>query len=143
MPLLLLMMSIRSQSHEAKVPGTRYICALETFQGQWFLRLKLADHIEAEMPLYKLSRRTIHEGIGALLAQQQIPVNELIHESLTHQIVSQLGPLLKDDRRGAAAQEPSTDLKNDFEERILQLEKRITTLEERIEALEKRQQASE
>ncbi len=128
----------RSLSHEVKVPGTRYVCALETFQGQWFLRLKLSDHIEAEMPLYKLSKRTIHEGIGALLAQNQISVNELIHESLTNQIVSKLGPLLKDDKLKGKGAHFDTDTKMELEERILQLEQRIVSLEEKIEELEKK-----
>ena len=128
----------RSLSHEVKIPGTRYVCALETFQGQWFLRLKLAGHIEAEMPLYKLSKRTIHEGIGALLAQNQISVNELIHESLTNQIVSKLGPLLKDDKLSGRGEQIDSETKMALEERILQLEQRVVSLEEKIKELEKK-----
>ena len=131
-------MSMRTQSHQAKVPGTRYVCALEIYQGQWVLRLKLGDSVEAEIPLYKLSRRTIHEGIGALLAQQQIQVNELIHEQITNQIVSQLGPLLKEDRSsGISSGSADTVTSSDLETRILDLEKRIAALEEKVEMLSK------
>ena len=122
------------RSYEAKIPGTRYICYLERDQDQWFLRLKLMGHLEAEIPLPHLTKRNISEGVGSLLAQTNQEVNEFIKNNITKELTRQLGPLLNSE----GLKEKQIKSGEEVGDVITAIINKLEALEERVEKLEKK-----
>ncbi len=126
----------------SKIAGTKLVCALENDQGQWYLRIKLGNSVEAEVPVTHMTKRAILANLQTVFMAANVPINDfqlnLIHKDLTSQI-SHL--LAKDGKESKEEKKELEEKKEDpridnLLDKIDKLEKTIKTLEERIERVE-------
>ncbi|MHA2248712.1 MAG: hypothetical protein ACXAD7_00045 [Candidatus Kariarchaeaceae archaeon] len=124
----------------AKIAGSRYLVSLESDQGQWFLRMKLDDVVEAEVGVTHMTKRALHTNLGTLFGKVNVQVNSFQHDLLHKEIVAQITHLLaRDQEEGVPTivAEPLEDPRvGELMKRVEKLEATIDTLEERIGRVE-------
>jgi len=128
----------------AKIPGTKYITSLESQGGQWFLRLKLDDVVEAEEDIDQLSKRAIHSNLEKLFKQVGLQVNNFQVDLIHKELVAQISHLLLQEQHQTTKPQPvdgETSNKQDprvdtLLNRIAELEKMVKTLSDRVERME-------
>ena len=127
--------------YSAKIPGTKYLASLESVRGQWCVRLKLDDVVEAEEDVPQLNKRTIHSSLGNLFRKVNLPINSFQHDLITNEITDQISHLTSPTQSEGAKEWVSDAPKEDprVDELLAKLdvlESHLKTLEERIERIE-------
>ncbi len=124
----------------AKIGGSRYVVSLESDQGQWFLRMKLDDVTEAEVPVTHMTKRALHTNIGTLFGRVNLQINSFQHDLLHKEIVGQITHLLASDGKedvSTVSSEPEEDPRVDnLLEKVEQLEQNIKSLQDRVSRIE-------
>ena len=120
--------------YEAKIPGTRYVCALTNVKGQWMIQIKLDDVVEGEAVVKEVSERGMRDNIKSVLSEVNMYLNDFMVDQITRDITTQAQILFRD----VSATESQTTLTNvsaidnsmeDVLERIKMLEERIKRIE--------------
>lgn len=124
----------------AKIPGTKYVCSLESDKGQWFLRLKLGDVTEAEVPVTQMNKRALHSNLGELFEKVNLSINSFQHDIIHKEITSQITHLLTRDAEETAEKPKNQEGKDPRIDKLLKkvdnLEETLSTLEERVNRME-------
>lgn len=125
----------------AKIAGSRYVTSLENVQGQWYLRMKLDDVVEAEVPVTHMTKRALHANMGTLFSKVNVVINSFQHDLLHKEIVAQINHLLTssegEDSPDTTPQEPKDDPRvASLEAKIAELENSLSTINDRLDRLE-------
>ena len=125
----------------AKIAGSRYVTSLENVQGQWYLRMKLDDVVEAEVPVTHMTKRALHANMGTLFSKVNVVINSFQHDLLHKEIVAQINHLLTSSEGEASTdttpQEPKDDPRvASLEAKIAELENSLSTINDRLDRLE-------
>ena len=125
----------------AKIAGSRYVTSLENVQGQWYLRMKLDDVVEAEVPVTHMTKRALHANMGTLFSKVNVVINSFQHDLLHKEIVAQIKQLLTHDEGEASQDTTPQEHKEDprvasLEAKIAELENSLSTINDRLDRLE-------
>ena len=115
----------------AKIAGSRYVTSLENVQGQWYLRMKLDDVVEAQVPVTHMTKRALHANMGTLFSKVNVVINSFQHDLLHKEIVAQINHLLTPGEGEVNQDAEPQELKED--PRIAPLEAKVSELEDTID----------
>ena len=124
-----------------KIPGSRYLLAMETVRGEWTLKILLDNNTEAEGKISAMNKRAIHSQMEALLKEVKIQVSpvqiDLMHKDLTTQAAH-----LLQEGGGEGTVDKGNDLTGvntkikEILESFSKLEDKIDAMNDRLERLE-------
>ena len=125
----------------AKIAGSRYVTSLENVQGQWYLRMKLDEVVEAQVPVTHMTKRALHANMGTLFSKVNVVINSFQHDLLHKEIVAQINHLLTPGEGEASQdvtpQEPKEDPRvTALEAKVSELESALSIINDRLDRLE-------
>ncbi len=127
--------------YSAKILGTKYAASIEQDHGQWYVRIKLNDNVEAQQVLPQMTQGAIEKKLNAVLRDVNVILNELQFNMLVSNLIKQFPHLMEDDIRHSSTSSGQSGAEankiHELEEMLKKLQQTIDTLSSRIERLEK------
>lgn len=124
--------------YSAKIKGSRYICVLETDNNQWYIKLKLDDVVEAEVPITHMTEISLKDKMGEVFKMVNFQIHsfqlDLVHQEIIDQIPHLLGAS-ETEKRNLITGEEEGDI-SDLVGRVRALERTVKALEDRLERVE-------
>ena len=127
--------------YTVKIPGSRYVLALDNVEGEWILKILLDNNVEARGIIPNINKRNLHAKIAPLLKEVNIQLSpvqiDIMHKELTHQAGDIFGDSNETSHKSSVDLTAINNKIQSLETTIGNLEKKIDGLIDRLSRLER------